>query len=520
MSTFLAVALSLSLGLPWDGPNGLAPGDLWLAADLVRGGFDADLTESAAWIAWFEKDPTRRSEVMKYFVRCALDEGTVVRHGSHAWEGRFGLAGSRVAALERAAAEAALAAEEAAKRGEKGGAKDVPATQPVRMELPRAEGQWVSSCLMAHVNVAGRHEYVSLRGNPPGAAGKRLVPSAASRWTMGYPEGVFAADLFSAPSPDPNAPLERSFTVSLNLPEKYPTDKPAWWPPNERLGRGLTYRPETEAPNSPGQGAHRIAARLGTFEALKSRLGAAPARTDPHYAFTVLEHPDGPLPALVVHLPRLVNLEAFERASRPDALMQAVDVGPDPVEPGQIERCPSPDRCLGPFPLVREGEIPLPPASPAPPARLAGLRDGQELMPVLRLPPTEQRVAPGERFTAIVRYWGTGDTRARVEVLDEDGEWRCLGDVWPDSSGRWLQVYPVLARGGDDDTKGVVSLRLRIVGEGDGKSAPRLDAAGFVPGPPWCHRCDAPFMGVCPDAERRAPSPFDASPGQRGACVR
>ena len=29
------------------------------------------------------------------------------------------------------------------------------------------EGKWVSSCILAHVNMQGTHQYISLRGNPP-----------------------------------------------------------------------------------------------------------------------------------------------------------------------------------------------------------------------------------------------------------------------------------------------------------------------------------------------------------------
>ena len=29
------------------------------------------------------------------------------------------------------------------------------------------EGKWVSACILAHVNMQGTHQYISLRGNPP-----------------------------------------------------------------------------------------------------------------------------------------------------------------------------------------------------------------------------------------------------------------------------------------------------------------------------------------------------------------
>jgi hypothetical protein len=362
---------------------------------------------------------------------------------------------------------------------------------------------------MAFVNTAGRHVYVNLRGNPP----KGLQPGSGTQWAMGYPEGVFLADLFpdpadpiAPPKVDPDADLERSFTYALDLPADYDPAGP-WRPPNADLGRTLTFDRETPAPNAGAQGDHVIASRRPLSEAPKCRLEGT--KTDPHYRFDVCTVGGHDLRPIYVHIPLLVNLDRPSSEVKPAAPIQAIDLRSS-IDPGQAVECAG---CVGDFLPLRVPEAPGHPDDPKPAARLVQLRAGQAVLVVLRLVPSAKgkppKVRAGEAFTAIIRYTAPKLTkddlvlphRARVWTLDTNGARTEAGSLWPTIQDGWMQVHPVFAVADSKYSGGALALMIEIEGMGTGEDAPELDAAGFVPGKPWCHsgRVGEPFMGVCPD---------------------
>jgi hypothetical protein len=64
-------------------------------------------------------------------------------------------------------------------------------------QMTQDEAKWISSCMLAFVNMKGTHQYISLRANPPNIeAQQALLPTQNERWIMGrLVYGAFFADL-------------------------------------------------------------------------------------------------------------------------------------------------------------------------------------------------------------------------------------------------------------------------------------------------------------------------------------
>ena len=306
MNVWMGVLLALATAArePYNGPNGLDPSALTV---LVSGDspLELDFENSGKFLEWLYADANvePRAEAVAYFVRCAFGPEVRVRIAPWPeWRGRYGLAPNMAAPVRDAVAVTL------AKKG---------STQSVKLKLDADEGKWVSSCLVAMINRKGLHQVVSLRGNHAALQPKPPYPSLdATRWTMGYPEGVFFADLLNFkgsptpsvhqhPGPLPSNPAlaaqampaghemaaglhrrertleerERSFTIALNVKECGPTvQKP---PPNVPLGRTLTSRDSTCEPSEENC-EYRIARRLGFGEPdVSHAAGRPPADAGP-----------------------------------------------------------------------------------------------------------------------------------------------------------------------------------------------------------------------------------------------
>lgn len=123
------------------------------------------LTSNASFASWFEADRALGSEVMTYVTRCAVEAGGslsyVAANGvGYAWQGSLGLA-------------------------------------PRWRSAPIApdEQELVSACLMAHVNGAGRHVEISVRGV---AAPLVASTTKAEAQRFRYREGAFYGNVFTA----------------------------------------------------------------------------------------------------------------------------------------------------------------------------------------------------------------------------------------------------------------------------------------------------------------------------------
>ncbi len=539
MTAWVGVVLALSLGAGGtgghNGTNGLDPSAIALIWDA--GGLRIDKGASARLERWLAQgtaaDRKLRLNALKYFIACAFDDTVDVRYDRYRWRGAYGLAPQSTRSVIAAPG----------KRG-----------APERLRLLPAEGKWVSACLMAHANTLGRHQYVSLRGNPEAWAG--TSPSPGTRWTMSYPEGVFFANLLQFNYDDQGNPaehvltfpgkavLERSFTQSLNVPVSCPTPQ-TWKPPNVTLGRTLDWEPITRC-KTPEIGVYRCARKLGAFTSATPAPSAV--ASDPDYSGSAICVNPVPRPAVVpcpghpsktvlalaplfVHLPRLVHFRDLANAADPGEPMQVIGA----VESlrAQIRPCVAPGECVGPFrpasvrePVKCAQDLAIASGSTAgtpagatsgpgrmsEPAVLAGLGKGQAVTVVLRhvasREPADLKVDPKEKFTAIVRYRSPVGGLAAVDVLTDEGQWREAGGTWvpsQDGTFQWAQIYPVQpSREGPD---GILTLSIRIRGRGPGQAtddALELDVAGFVPGAPWCagrEPREAPELVVCPDSD-------------------
>ncbi len=501
MSTWPGIALALSLAHL--GTNGLDPATLVLFRNAA-GQFEVGST-AETFLRWLAEDPVERAETMRYFVACAFDDKTEIKVGQHTWRGLFGLAQSSLTGLS---------------------------ARPGRLPLRPDEGKWVSACLMAFANMRGWHEYISLRGNPPGAASSAassqstpFKPTAAERWTMGHPEGVFLADLLNfnyepngQPSLTPRSPtpadLEKSYTLSLNLPPAGPPGSPL----NAVAGRTLDYHLKTTVKMEEYTDRIRIARRIRKSAARDYKQGGA--SPDPDYARDTICVTDGAVPRVVpcnqqgagdplrplfVHAPRVVNLAKLDAKANHALTMQALRESPS----AGTQDCPpvgSPDRCVGPFGAVSVISGPDSVPSQAPPAKLLKLGPGQQVVALLRFvkdnEPKDLREEEGSlnnvAYTAIVRYRSASAATAPVQVINEIGKWRDAGQIWPSTKGafQWLQVFPVFPLKDAEHSGSQTALKIRITGKDD-KTPPELDVAGFVPGPPWCHDGQGSFMNVC-----------------------
>jgi hypothetical protein len=517
MSSLLGVALSATLAAGPAGSNGFDPSSLYVLYDLpnqcsrtpgaVRppACFAVDPGQSSEFVTWFQTETEVKAKALKYFVACALPADYTVKFTLggklYEWPGRYGLAewtSNRLAGIQ--------------KEG-KGG---------TLLILPEEEGKWVSACLMALSNTAGSHEYVSLRGIPPAWHGQ--APGEATRWTMGYPEGVFFADVLNfnidtnqatneptpqgTRSPPTKAQLEKSYTLSLNLPRGYPSAGSAGWaPPNASNGRTLDFDPDTPCASSP-VGHYRAAKKLGTFEETKTHFlpVLSPSNSEYYKAQEIcVDASSGGervvgcttpkvmhLRPLFVHAPRVASFGAASRTRDVNLVIQAIDSGSAPLAPGQWKSCVTGVDCTGPVKLNSEGEVPTAP-SPVPPSRtLNGLTANQSVTVVLRRPSGSGAPASPDHYTAIVRYRSKVPATATIMVSDARTGLRPVGSSWPATPAepgagwQWLQIYPVDAVRDATDSDGRTALKIVISGKEGGGPAPELDIAGFVAGAPWC----------------------------------
>lgn len=550
MNVWMGVLLALATAVkePYNGPNGLDPSALTV---LVSGEspMELDFENSGKFLEWLyaDADVEPRAEAVAYFVRCAFGPTARVRIAPWPeWRGRYGLAPKTEARIQQAVIVT---------KPTKG------ATQSVKLDLDPADGKWVSSCLVAMINRKGLHQVVSLRGNHPALQPKPPYPSLdATRWTMGYPEGVFFADLLNfkgapAPSPPPHTgPLatkpelaaqakpaghemaaglhrheptleerERSFTIALNVKDCGLTaQKP---PPNVPLGRTLTSRDATCEP-SEANCEYRIARRLGFGEP-----PGPPSHLDPDHAASEICVEPGDAPTIVpcplppaagtadsmlrlrplfVHLPRLIRIADVEPPAKGGGATPTN--GPVSVslsgtlDPSQIQPC-NPGDCVGPFHQLGVGETPSCVSPAGKPALFTGLRDDQTITATLNLlgaapEPPGLKIDPKQAFTALIRYRSAEASRARVfipKTTNGSPPWETIeGALRPGPTFQWLQVYPVRPV----VENGKTSLRIQLQGVPGGKGFPELDVVGFVPDHPWClddePKKARPLMVICP----------------------
>jgi hypothetical protein len=514
MTAMLGVVLALSMAASGhNGINGFDPSAVRLIRDLDK--YEIDETPSKAVVDWLEADPGPRSSVLKYFVACAFDHGVVIRFRGHVWTGNYGLAPKLQKHIQVFT--------------------PTKANPDTDLLLDPDEGKWVSACLMAHANTKLLHQHISIRGSPEVWTGS--PPSAGTRWAMGYPEGVFFADLlnfnydgngrpkvFGLRGLPDTAALERSFTQSLNRATGCEPPSPL---PNVVLGRTLDHDDVTTV-TVPAFGTYRVARRLpGRADHV---LPGSPQASDPDYQANDVCLVPGDQPATVpcndpraehwkplfVHLPRMVPLANIETTADRAKIMQSLFAGKP--GPSQILPCPVPGECVGPISPVSVVRPPTCPANPPPPTLLAGLHSGQSVTAVLRALPSEEpaglTVDMKEKFTAIIRYWSKDLPRAILEVTDRTGKWIQAKAAWQQGweageGFRWVQVYPVVPAYEKSGKVRTPVLRVRISGDGTGSAAPELDVAGFVAGKPSCFDAavGSPRFQVCPESGPRPRPP-------------
>ena len=133
---------------------------------------------------------------MKYFARCAYDATTgiawVDRTGkTWLWTGQYGFA---MASLNGGALE--QLGQCTIPAGTPPGEVAATCSQQIRARMTVDEGRWVSSCLLAHVNLHGMHQYISLRGNPPNPEAKAALSVTTNEAVfLPQPFGLLFADL-------------------------------------------------------------------------------------------------------------------------------------------------------------------------------------------------------------------------------------------------------------------------------------------------------------------------------------
>ncbi len=521
------------------GRNGLS--SAWLIDGAVN-------TEFAGW---FEEDPVENGYAMGYFVRCAYDGSTEIQYvdasGTEwAWTGQYGLA------------MATLLAEQM---------------------MTDEERRWVSACLLAHVNMKGTHQYLSLRlpggePAPTAQAAAALATTPGERWALPFTFGQFFGDLYAEdPAGDPAPVLYACLDNPGNPYLKHVEGV---------LGRTCD---TTNCAYLDEQGVEQ--------PLLTQHLGLCGG---------ALDATEGPWPhtehyfqqSISVNGPYLAELEHAWWSGAGQEI-QAIDVTTCstgttpwcteaeapftvPIELSQRVNCLE-NECLGTG-MDSGGPV-------GDSAKIVGLTQGQAIDAVLR-DGVGRDIDAGEAFTAIVRYTKARTGAADVAIWRPDGTWQNLThlsgywdaprpaspagpDVWSFTGAldqfEWMQIYPVFPA--VDPVSGKTALKIRIAGASEGTScsgtkrfkgdgerglclkatldkaskrfvcakrfevglpcrgllvwpqskeapgwrcvdggaavfactgadAPDLDAAGFVPGRPWCAPPDATsFIGVC-----------------------
>ncbi len=200
-------------------PNGLMPNGLMpngLSSYSIEGGMLANVAGvNVSFDQWFAIDPPTRSAFMKYFVRCAYDAKTELKYRP---------AGARVGSTDddhwdnddsdewRSDRERRKDGDDEHHHHRDASGADVykwtgyygfaMTSLKAGQQMTTDEAKWISSCMLAFVNMKGTHQYISLRGNPPNIeAQQALAPTQNERWIMGQAVfGAFFADL-TAPQP-------------------------------------------------------------------------------------------------------------------------------------------------------------------------------------------------------------------------------------------------------------------------------------------------------------------------------
>jgi hypothetical protein len=461
------------------GPNGLGPNGLPVNFFTVEPSGQVD----SNFKSWFEADPAAASKYMRYFARCSYDANTGIAYldssgKTWAWTGQYGLA---MTSLKSAALEPLSPLD--------------PAGPKVRARMTVGEGRWVSSCILAHVNTQGTHQYISLRGNPPNAeAQAALALSPGELWTMSDYHGAFLGDLFQAGSWAPKASCSQHADAS----EAALLD----------IVLGRSCDSQSCLWNNP-DGSFNGIVHMGTCTSIKYRSGEAmnplytaatfnnvnpdSAVADMHPIFvngpSVQQFDFPPLPGWssgrfggfhvnpVPGGPLLPgSFQGVEAATSSGIITPAgsVPFDQDPVDAtlgtSQTVPCKTPGACVR---GVSGGY-----ATPAEGWKLTGIRAGQAIEGVLRytghvtntaasainidmanpVTPVFPQADLGQAFTAIIRYSNcrTTPAAATLAVSGPNGLQEPVGsEIWPSTipdgaaacangeSFTWLQVYPV-----------------------------------------------------------------------------
>ncbi len=546
------------------GPNGLGPNGLiyLITPDGTQG--------TSTFRDWFEANPAERSAWMRYFVRCAYDASTGIAYldstgKTWLWTGQYGLAMGSLSSGETIT---------------------LATGQTVREPMTAEEGQWVSACLLAHVNTKGTHQYLSVRlpgdaAAPCPQAAAALAATPGEVWTMAYSFGQFFGDLFAVDATSQPAPAKYSCFWSTNNPPIRMIEA--------ALGRSCDNGDCTYLDDA-GLTQHVLTQFLG--------FCAAPLYgSDP----TPWPHSDTGdryfVNALQVHGPMFAEFEEPYWAGQGNASVEAVDVSTCsvpvtypawctaaeapftiPIDLSQRVTCTE-DECLGTGFQTNTGAS----------AKLVGLSPGQAVDVLLRND-QDLSIDTSEAFTAIVRYTKSRTGAAGIWAAQQDGTWLDFThlsgywdasplagapgpDVWSATGAfdqfEWMQIWPVYPAVDPLESGGKTALKIRVSGatqgtsctgakrfKGDGEpglclkatldkankrfvcakksevglpcrglliwpqskdtpgwrcveggaavfactaaDAPDLDAAGFVPGRPWCAPNDATsFIGSC-----------------------
>jgi hypothetical protein len=461
------------------GPNGLGPNGVPVWFTVTPNGMSktaAGAPVTSDFKKWFEADPAGASKYMHYFVRCAYDDKTGVVYldstgKTWGWTGQYGFA---MASVQTTITD--------------------PKLGPVRGRMTLDEGKWVSACLLAHVNVQGSHQYISLRGSPPNPeAQAALMPGINEQWVMGdYKFGAFFGDLFGA--------FDAGGNQLGNPGTKYACKQAGsandWLAKSDAvIGRNCDveqcYYPDPANPAGPqlpvltehlgicGFNDYLTPTPLPNGYTFQRMVGSYSV-VDPFFWYRVTDMLYGPFSnaladfhPIFVNGPRNVMLKPREGGGfDPNEAAATFDVGycaqggntrkyspwctaaeapfTTPVDLStQIATCNGTRDCFS--------GLPTDPNS----YKVVGLKAGQALDPTLRFTPRSAGYLglPGlkpdmsEPFTALIRYRKDRTGSANIWTRTSNGAWHdvtAIGDetrpdIWtPTDPGtwEWMQVYP------------------------------------------------------------------------------
>ena len=498
-------------------PNGLMPNGLMpngLNSYSIYGGMFANVGGvDVSFDQWFAIDPAARSAFMNYFVRCAYDATVEVKYRP---------AGARTGSEDDDHLESDDEDDGHEGRDRHRGGDDhrrhhrdasgaavykwpgfygfAMTSLKAGQQMTPNEAKWVSSCMLAFVNLKGTHQYVSLRGNPPNLEAQlALAPGRNERWIMGRSVfGAFFADL-TAPEPlkyvctqtnvqnvfshKEDVVLGRNCDVEpCSYTDPTGTQVPlltahvgsCWYSDNVGLNQFLQQQYASYSGIEP----------VGYYQRAKMRFWRDQATTpEPEWLHPIFVN--GPEVARASGVRGAgysvgeasyntdvagctdVQVAGYDGASPASQVCEATDAHfTIPIDNvAQVAPCGPYSECL----------------SGAPPGggfnttdvsyKLTGLRDGQAVdlgvrfvtdldgqlwQSGLQYEPVLSDLA--EPFTAIVRYSKQRDGSANLWVTGQDGSWREVTDldfgtgpdIWPatgtTASGtpawEWLQVYP------------------------------------------------------------------------------